>query len=105
MALTMTVKHHMWLTSAVRELLKDNIPAAVFADNMSAIDISYNPKINDRSKHIDVQYHYTRERIEEGELVLLYVPSADNLADICTKGLPRPGHEHLCTYLSGYDTK
>jgi hypothetical protein len=105
MALEMTAKHHIWLISAIGELLKDEIPSAVFADNMSAIDIAHNPKVNDRSKHIDIKYHFTRELIDEGKLVLLHVPSADNLADICTKGLPRPGHQHLCTYLSGTGTK
>src|SRR5690606_40950205 len=55
MALAMTVKYHIWLKNALFELLKDSsIPSAVFADNMSAIDIAHNRKVNDRSKYIDI---------------------------------------------------
>jgi hypothetical protein len=106
MALAMAVKHHIWLKSSLFELLKDpSTPSAVFADNMSAIDIAHNRKVNDRSKHIDISYHFSREQIEEGKLTLLHVPSIDNIADICTKGLTRPIHQHLCTLLTGNSTK
>src|SRR5690606_15553390 len=106
MALAMTVKHHIWLKNALFELFEDSfIPSAVFADNMSAIDIAHNGKVNDQSKHIDISYHFTREQIEEGKLNLLHVPTKDNMEDICTKGLTRPIHEYLYTLLTGISTK
>src|SRR5690606_31079942 len=76
MALVMTAKHHIWLKNTLFEFLKDSfIPSAVFADNMSAIDIAHNRKVNDRSKQIDISYHFIREQIEEGKLNLLHVPT------------------------------
>jgi hypothetical protein len=67
-----------------------NVPvtnAAMFCDNKAAIDISYNDKIGDRSKHIDISYHLVRENVESGRISLLQVESGENLADICTKEL------------------
>jgi hypothetical protein len=89
MALALATKQWIWLTNALEEL---NVPvtnAAMFCDNKAAIDIAYNHKIGDRSKHIDVAYHLVRENVESGRISLLQVESAENLADICTKGLPQ----------------
>ena len=99
MALAMATKHHLWLQRALKELLKRPITAALSVDSNSALDLANNAKINDRSKHIDIAYHFTREKVEDGSLNLLHVPSSENLADICTKGLPRPSHDHLCTLI------
>jgi hypothetical protein len=63
--------------------------ASMFCDNKAAIDLAYNHKIGDRSKHIDIAYHLVRENIESGQISLLQIESAENLADICTKGLPQ----------------
>lgn len=89
MALALATKQWIWLTNALVEL---NIPIynnAMFCDNKAAIDIAHNHKIGDRSKHIDIAYHLVREHVEKGHMTLLPVASADNLADICTKGLPQ----------------
>jgi hypothetical protein len=61
MALATTTKHHLWLKRGIQELLKQDIPPALFCDSNAAIDVAYNPKLNDRSTHIDVAYHFTRE--------------------------------------------
>ena len=101
MALSLANRQHKWLTEALAELLPDSPPAALFCDNMAAIDTAHNPKINDRTKHIDIAYHSTREMIEDGSLLLMHVPGEFNLADICTKGLPRPRLEQLCDSIQG----
>ena len=43
---------------------------------------------HDRTKHIEVHYHYVRERLSAGEINLVYVTTQDNLADLFTKALP-----------------
>jgi hypothetical protein len=86
MALALATKQWIWLTNALEEL---NVPVTnggMFCDNKATIDIAYNHKIGDRSKHIDVAYHLVRENVESGWISLLEVESAKNLADICTKG-------------------
>lgn len=97
MALALTTKHFLWLTRGLKEILKDDIPNAIFCDSNAAIDVSNNPKLNDRTKHIDIAYHFTRERVLDGSITIMHVPSTENLADICTKGLTRQIHDYLCT--------
>jgi hypothetical protein len=63
--------------------------AAKFCNNKAAINIAYNHKIGHRSKHIDIAYHLVRENVESGWISLLQVESCENLADICTNGLPQ----------------
>lgn len=58
-------------------------------DNQSAIQLSKNPVYHDRSKHIDVKYHYIRECIDEGRIEVESVDTKLQLADILTKALGR----------------
>ena len=80
----------MWLQKALDELLTEFIPMLTYCDNQGTIENASNNKINDKSKHIDVIYHFMREKIEDGTITLLHIPSAKNLADICTKALAKP---------------
>lgn len=58
-------------------------------DNQSAIALSKNPVHHDRTKHIDVKFHFTRECIEEGRADIKFVGTNDQLADLLTKALGR----------------
>jgi hypothetical protein len=60
----------------------------MFYNNKATMDIACNHKTGDQSKHIDVSYHLVRENVESGRISLVWVELAENLADICTKGLP-----------------
>jgi len=57
-------------------------------DNEAAEGLTRNPITHDRAKHIDIQYHFIRERVTEvGHIRAYWVPTVDNLADILTKAL------------------
>lgn len=58
-------------------------------DNMGAIKLSHNPVFHARSKHIEIQHHFIRERILEGEIKVSYIPIEDQQADLLTKSLAR----------------
>jgi hypothetical protein len=58
-------------------------------DNQSAISLSKNPVLHDRSKHIDTKFHYIRKSVEEGRICLDYVSTQEQLADVLTKSLGR----------------
>ena len=58
-------------------------------DNMSAIALSKNPVMHDRSKHIDTKYHFIRECVDKGDLLLEFASSQEQLADLMTKALGR----------------
>jgi hypothetical protein len=63
-------------------------PTPIHEDNQACIAMSSNPAINHkRSKHIDIRYHFTRERVESEEIKLVYVPTEHQLADLLTKAL------------------
>ena len=61
--------------------------ARLQVDNQGAIQLAYNPQHHDRSKHIDRRHFFIRELVEEGELVVNYVNTVENIADFFTKCL------------------
>ena len=64
-------------------------------DNQSAIALSRNPVFHDRSKHIDVCYHFIWECVDEGGIVLSYTETEQQLADVLTKALGRVRFQKL----------
>ena len=103
MALSLATKQYIWLQRGLTQLLGNTMPGALSTGNNGAIDHANNVKLNDASKHINIAYHFTREKVQNGQLNLLHVLSGENLADICTKALPQPVHRHL--YTSTFGTK
>jgi len=61
----------------------------VYCDNTSAIYLTDNPVNHQRTKHIEMDVHFVRERVAKGQVHILHVPSRSQYADIFTKGLPR----------------
>jgi hypothetical protein len=58
-------------------------------DNKPAIALAKNPVLRDRSKHIDIKFHFLRDYVDEGQLVIEFVETDRQLADILTKSLGR----------------
>jgi hypothetical protein len=56
-------------------------------DNKSAIQLCKNPVFHDRSKHIEVRYHFIRGCIEDGTVSVQYIGTEDQLANVLTKAL------------------
>ena len=82
----------------MRRLLGDigftqNAPTIVYRDNQGAISLSVNPKDHTRTKHIDIKYHYVREKVAEKQLDIRYCATGEMVADTLTKGLPKPAFE------------
>ena len=80
-------------------------PAAtsVFEDNATAISWSEGAVGgSDRAKHIDLREHYVHDAVAQGVLKLVKVPSADNLADLFTKPLPKDRFLVLRKKLMGF---
>ena len=73
----------------------------LFGDNQSSLSLANNPENHQRTKHIDVQYHYTRELISTGALSTKYCPTKAMIADPLTKPLPRAIFEPLISQILG----
>ena len=58
-------------------------------DSQSAIALSKNPVLHDRSKHIDTRFHFIRDCVEDRRICLDYVSTQQQLTDVLTKSLGR----------------
>ena len=61
----------------------------IFCDNQSCIKLSENPIFHDRFKHIDIRYHHLKDCVLRRIMLLDYIPTEEQDADILTKALPR----------------
>jgi hypothetical protein len=93
----MMMNHRLWLKHGTQELLKICIPTALLCDSNATIDVAYHVKLSNRSKHLDVPYHLTRELIDKGNVFIIYLPSEGNLAGIYTTEMTRNVNAHLCS--------
>nr|GFB61152.1 copia protein [Tanacetum cinerariifolium] len=71
----------------------DKIP--MYCDSKAAITISYNPVQHSHTKHIDVRYHFIKEKVEKGIVELFFVGTEYQLADLFTKALPKERFKYL----------
>ncbi|XP_066319982.1 secreted RxLR effector protein 161-like [Miscanthus floridulus] len=80
----------VWLRRLLGELtgMKAH-PPALMVDNQTAIALVKNPVLHDRSKHIDVKFHFLRDYVDRGQIVIEFVETGRQLADILTKPLGR----------------
>ena len=81
---------------------KQHLPTILFEDNTACIKISQNPILHKRTKHIQTQWFFVRERQRDNEEILKYVRSENNIADIFTKALPRKSFYKLLQLLYGF---
>jgi histone deacetylase 1/2 len=83
-----------WLRQLLGELHHGVQQATiVYCDNVSSVYMSRNPVHHRRTKHIELDIHFVREKVAMGEIRVLHVPSDKQFADIFTKGLPSALHD------------
>ena len=84
-AATEAIKEGVWIQGMLRELGIYNGIATVYTDSQSALHLCKNPVFHERTKHVEVKYHFIREKVTQGEMKVEKVPTEDNLADMGTK--------------------
>jgi len=86
----------LWLRGLLAELgLHAQTGSTVYGDNQSAIAVSHNGIKGERTKHVDIKYHFVTETVERGDVKLKWIPTTEQLADIFTKALHGPLFEHF----------
>ncbi|KAG6479847.1 hypothetical protein ZIOFF_063322 [Zingiber officinale] len=89
MAATIAACHALWLRSLTSELTGEKPkPVTLFVDNKSAIALMKNPVFHGRSKHINTRFHFIRECVENGQIVVEFINTGEQRADVLTKALP-----------------
>lgn len=88
MAAAHAVKEALWMRKLLSDFDWEREPVKIACDNQGAIKILKHPIASIRSKHIDVIYHFARERVARKEVIFGYCDTKENIADCLTKALP-----------------
>ena len=86
--ITEALKEAIWLKGLISEIGMSKGDVVVFSDSQSGIQLAKNPVFHDRTKHIDVRFHFIRDVIARNVVHLEKIPSEFNPADMGTKCLP-----------------
>ncbi|XP_060958297.1 uncharacterized mitochondrial protein AtMg00810-like [Cannabis sativa] len=91
----------IWIKRLLEELKSSqSSPMKLYCDNKAAIAIAHNLVLHDRTKHVEVDKHFIKEKIESGQVCMPYVSSEDQVADIFTKGLCKKQFNFLTSKLA-----
>ncbi|KAL2542635.1 Reverse transcriptase Ty1/copia-type domain-containing protein [Abeliophyllum distichum] len=102
LAITDAVKEGLWLKGLLNELNISNNVVSLFIDSQSALMLCKNPVYHERSKHIEVKYHFVREQLSYGEIVLLKIPTSENPADMALGDWqPQGSDENISNNING----
>ena len=94
----------IWLKHLFQKLrFRKDEQIKLICDNQAALHSSSNPVFHERTKHIEVDCHFIREKIASRYMTTSFVNSNDQLADIFTKSLRGPRIKYICDKLSVVD--
>ncbi|CAL5438518.1 unnamed protein product [Camellia sinensis] len=99
-AAAMAAQESTWLIrlmNDLHQLVDYAIP--LYCDNQSAVRLAENPVFHARTKHMEVHYHFIREKVLEEEIEMRQIKSEDQVADLFTKGLSGSKFESFCHQL------
>ncbi|GJZ49066.1 RNA-directed DNA polymerase [Tanacetum coccineum] len=95
-----TICELLWLSYLFQDLkIPVKCPITLFCDNKSAQQIAANPCFHNRTKHLDIDCHFIRDKVQDGFLETTYIPTQSQIADVITKALGKLQHSYLSNKL------
>lgn len=91
-ALAVATGEACWLRGILQDIMGSHYlkqPVTIFEDNQSTMRVAKTPENKRRLKHVDVKYHFIKEKISNGTIDIVYIPSDEQIADMFTKPLSK----------------
>ena len=99
-AMTQSVSEIMWIRQLLMKVgIKTSIPAKLWYDNQTVMHITSNRVFHERTKHIEIDCHFVREKIQLGLISIEYVKTGEQLGNVFTKPLSGDRVNYLCNKL------
>ena len=98
-SLSEAAKDGVFLTTHIGEVVGKKEMLIMNCDNQSALLLAKNDTTAKRTKHVDIRYHFVREKVHEGKIELKYLKSENMIADIFTKPLGATKFKRFCRSL------
>jgi hypothetical protein len=90
------VREAVWLHKLLVDLFRHVLDSIVIhCDNESCVKLSKNPVFHEKSKHIEIKYHYIREMVQRKEVLVKYLPTDEHVVDVLIKPLTRMKFEYF----------
>ena len=99
-AIADVIKEAVWLQGLLTEANLTEGKVTIYSDSQSAIHLSKNPVYHERTKHVDVRFHFVRDVVAQGLIELKKVPTEENPADMGTKIITPAKFKHCLKLLS-----
>ena len=90
----------LWLKRILEELNQPvELPMKLFCDNKAAISIANNPVQHDRTKHVEIDRHFIKEKLKNGVICIPFLPTTQQITNVFTKSLLRQNFEFFVSKL------
>ena len=99
------VREIMWIRQLLSEIhLPPSRPTVLYQDNQSTMVLAKSRGHHERTKHIDVRFHYIKHAVEKNQVEVQYLPTEHMVADMLTKPLPAAAFEKHTRKLLGLES-
>ncbi|KAK8293837.1 hypothetical protein V6Z12_D06G215600 [Gossypium hirsutum] len=103
-SMAVAVAEVVWLNGLLREVSPSQFDKAlIFSDSKVALQIAANLVFHERTKHIEINCHFVRDKIKDGTVQMQHIKTTEQLADLMTKALSIRQHEYLVSKLGVKD--
>jgi hypothetical protein len=95
-AVCMAAREAVWLQKLLAGLFGQMLdPTVIHCDNQSCVKLSENPVSHDKSKHVEIKFHYIRDMVQRKAVLVQYLPTDEQITDVLTKPLAKSKFEYF----------